>query len=199
MTVKKQGCAKAKQSYQMKISLIDSKPLIWRRILVPTDYHLGNLDMIIQMVMGWVNRHLHDFEINGQQYGNPDYEDEFPKENKDERKFKLAKVVRAGDKFTYTYDFGDGWRHEIIIEEVRDDKSGPVCLGGENACPPEDCGGIRGYYEMLETVKNPDHHDYEEKKTWLGQFDPKKFDLDVVNAALKDFAKDPEAGWSVED
>ena len=147
--------------------------------------------------MGWENRHLHEFEISRQRYGNPDYEDEFPEKNKDERKFKLAKVVKAGDKFAYKYDFGDGWRHEIFVEESVGDRSGPVCLEGENAGPPEDCGGMRGYYEMLDTVKNPDHPDYEEKHTWLGSFDPAKFDLDKVNAALKDFAKDPDAEWSV--
>jgi len=191
---------KVNGAFQIKVVLKDSKPVIWRRFLVPTNYNLGHLHTVIQMVMGWTNSHLHQFEINRQEYASPDYEEELPEKVRDEKKYKLIKILVEGDKFSYDYDFGDGWRHNLFVEKLvplSKDNNGPVCLTGENTCPPEDCGGIHGYYELLETVKNPDHPDYEEKSTWLGRFDSAHFDLDDINTALKDFSKDPDADWSV--
>lgn len=174
---------------QLKIVLKGYSPVIWRRVLVPAGYHFGHLHTIIQIAMGWTNSHLHQFEINGENYTNLDYETELSEDHLNEKKYKLIKLIAEGDKFIYTYDFGDGWQHDVHAEKLLpqlENDIAPVCLAGANACPPEDCGGIGGYYQLLETIKNPKDPEYEEKITWLGEFDPGKFDLAEVNAALKD-------------
>ena len=180
------GKNKDKNVFQLKIILKGSDPVIWRRVLAPADYHLGHLHTIIQMAMGWTNSHLHQFEINGENYTNLDDETELSEDHHDEKKSKLGKILAEGERFLYTYDFGDGWRHEVVVEKIlplEEEALAPACVAGANACPPEDCGGIPGYYELLETK---------------GKFDPAEFDLDDINAALKDFAADPEAEWGIE-
>ena len=109
---------------------------------------------------------------------------------RDERRFRLADLVqRKKASFTYEYDFGDGWEHDVVVENtvpVGSEEKRAVYLAGENACPPEDCGGIWGYYELLEAVNDPKHEDHEELLDWLGEgFDPTRFDLEGVNAILR--------------
>ena len=178
--------------YQLKIALKDIRPPIWRRVLVPGDVSLATLHRIIQAVMGWADYHLHEFAIGDVNYGPPSPSDWYPA--KDERKATLSQVApKEGMKFTYTYDFGDGWEHVITVEKrlpPDPDAHYPVCIAGKRACPPEDCGGVWGYANLLEIIQNPRHEEYEEMMEWLGgEFDPAAFDLEVVNRALKRFSK----------
>ena len=109
---------------------------------------------------------------------------------KDEKKMKLQEVVsRTKERFQYDYDFGDGWQHEILVEEILKpdlDLSSPTCIGGERACPPEDCGGVPGYAEFLEAIRDPKHEQHDEMLEWIGgEFDPEEFDIVLANRGLK--------------
>ncbi len=173
--------------YQLKITLKGSRPPIWRRVQVLSSTTLGELHRIIQIAMGWTDSHLHQFTIHGEEYGEPQPEFDFYVQ--DEAKVKLSKVVTGEKfKFTYDYDFGDSWDHQILVEKVLPpaaDGHYPVCLTGKRACPPEDCGGVWGYEEMLEAIKDPTHPEYENYQEWLPEdFDPEFFDLAEVNEAL---------------
>jgi hypothetical protein len=174
------------QVYQLKITLRDIKPPVWRRAQVK-DCSLSKLHDIVQACMGWDGYHLHAFEIGGEQYSEPDPDGMM--ETEDETRVKLSQVVAQGfKKFTYTYDFGDNWQHTIQVEKVLDAESGvhyPRCLAGKRACPPEDCGGPWGYQEFLEAIRDPEHEQHEDMTEWIGgEFDPEKFDLEAVNEAL---------------
>ncbi len=180
--------ANKKEIYQIKITLNNSKPPIWRRLLVESNVKLPDLHKIIQTVMGWTNSHLHQFEKNSQYFGEP-YEDDFGN-IADYAAIRLNKFLfGAGDYCFYEYDFGDGWKHKILLEEILPfDKKHkyPVCIEGKRNCPPEDCGGIWGYDDLLEVIKNPKHPDYEEMNDWLGDsFDPEYFDLNRINELLQ--------------
>jgi len=180
-----------RQVYQVKVALLETEPLIWRRFLAPSTVTLHRLHLIIQDVMGWVNYHLYRFQIGRQEYGEPHPDNEFNELYfKNSRRTKLGQVVtRKGDLFQYEYDFGDSWEHMLLIEDVLDDQPDmrhPVCLTGERACPPEDCGGPHGYAELLETIADPNHDDYHDMMTWLGgRFDPDSFDIETANRKLK--------------
>lgn len=174
--------------YQLKVTLKDSHPTIWRRVQVPDNITLSKLHRIIQEVMGWYDSHLHEFTIRGVSYGEAN--DEASYEIKNEKKVKLNQVVtHPKTKFLYLYDFGDGWEHEVLLEEVLEPKAGtryPICIGGARACPPEDCGGIFGYADFLEAIRDPQHEEHEETLEWIGgSFDPGAFDLEDVNERLK--------------
>ena len=180
------------QVYQMKVTLEGTDPPIWRRIQVAADTTLAELHDILQVVMGWEEGHLHQFIIGGEYYGDPTpgpLGDLLGLEMIDERRVKLAQVV-SGEKstFVYEYDFGDSWEHHIVVEKVLPPEEGmrcPVCLTGEKACPPEDCGGVWGYYHLLDAIKDPDHPEHEEMCEWLGDdLDPDAFDLEEVNRQL---------------
>jgi hypothetical protein len=171
--------------YQLKVTLSDVKPPIWRRIEVK-DCTLSMLNDIIQTVMGWDGYHLWAFDIGGEQYGeDPDGEMDMASASKT----KLSQVVQSGvKKFRYTYDFGDNWDHVIQVEKVLEaDSKGkyPRCVKGSRACPPEDCGGAWGYGDFLEAIQNPKHGQHEERLEWFGgEFDPEAFDLEAVNKEL---------------
>jgi len=179
--------------YQIKITLKDSKPPIWRRVLISSETTLPKLHDIIQAAMGWYDSHLHAFNIHGEQYSAPSPYDpghlqEMGMKSTNRKKLN-ALVSGEGDKFTYEYDFGDDWQHEIKIEKVLppDPKQKlPVCIKGKRACPPEDIGGVWGYDTFLEAIKDPNHDEHEMYTEWIGgDFDPEAFDLDVVNLRLK--------------
>ena len=177
--------------YQIKITLDGSKPPIWRRVLVHGDIKLARLHTIIQIVMGWTNSHLHQFIVDGVCYGvpHPDYAG-MGMEMQDERQVKLNQVAREqNDTFRYEYDFGDSWLHILEVEEIREPESGqvyPRCVKGKRACPPEDIGGLWGYYDYLEAIQDPDHPQYDEYRDWYGgDFDPEVFDPSEANAALR--------------
>ncbi|MCG2711387.1 MAG: hypothetical protein L6416_03575, partial [Candidatus Omnitrophica bacterium] len=163
--------------YQIKITLENIKPAIWRRILVKADINLFTLHVILQEVMGWEGSHLHHFFINGEYYGRPDPEFDISAEKINEKKVKLKNALKQEkQKFEYEYDFGDGWRHEIIVEKILPLEKGkyyPVCVDGARACPPEDCGGVPGYADFLMAIKHPNHARHEEMLEWIGgSFDP---------------------------
>jgi len=181
--------------YQMKVTLKGSKPPIWRRIQVGSWITLENLHCILQEVMGWENAHLHQFEMGKKTYGepNPEYED-LGLEVIDEATVRLGEVVKKSkDRFLYEYDFGDSWYHEVRVEKVlprEQQKKYPVCLAGKRACPPEDCGGLWGYYDLLEAIQNADHPDHEQVLEWVGgEYDPEEFDIDEVNRRLKSLSE----------
>jgi len=182
--------AKPVEIYQIKVTLRDSQSPIWRRIQVRSDITLAKLHRILQRVMGWEDAHLHQFVIQGQRYGVPDDDHGSPCETKDERKYKLGDMVRAeGSQFAYNYDFGDYWQHVLVVEEIVPPQGGvqyPVCLAGARACPPEDVGGIPGYENFLEALRDPNHPEHEELVEWIGgEFDPEAFDIDAINLKLR--------------
>ena len=168
--------------FQFKITLLDIKPAIWRRIQVP-DCTLADLHEYIQAAFGWENYHLHQFEIDGVQYSQPAPDgDDFDMDFEDETDVLLSKLLPKSAKRTrwiYEYDFGDGWRHEVLFEGFppSDPKAKyPLCLEGERACPPEDCGGPWGYADYLAAIADPEHEQHEEMLEWRGPFDPEAFD-----------------------
>jgi hypothetical protein len=180
--------------YQLKITLVGSKPPIWRRVLVKSDTLLSDLHLIIQTTMGWTNSHLHQF-IVGHDSFQPEYEDMdddgYSQPYTDKRINDFLKKENA--KVVYEYDFGDSWYHDIVLEKILEEQKGtfyPVCIEGKNTCPFEDCGGIWGYEDLVKTLKNKKHPEYEEMKEWLEldedeEFDPTIFFKDEVNEELK--------------
>lgn len=176
--------------YQLRIELQHIVPAIWRRILVPETLTLVKLDRVIQASMGWTNSHLHDFKIAGSRYGLPD--GEWPDDAMlDERRFTIGQVISAGVKrFDYSYDFGDGWDHVIEVESqlpiVANRNTWPMCIAGENACPPEDVGGPPGYMDFVEAMRNTTHPKHGDMWTWWGgPFDAAGFSLNDANIAIR--------------
>ena len=169
----------------LKVTLRDTKPPIWRRLVVPGEMTLGDLHQAIQAVMGWDDAHLHAFDIAGREYGDPDSVDGVA----DEERLTLNAVLKSGvRRFTYTYDFGDNWEHMVLIELPRrplEAGSYPACIAGQRHCPPEDCGGSWGYQDLLAVLADPTHPEYPERVEWVGEdFDPEAFSVDVANARL---------------
>jgi hypothetical protein len=172
------------QIYQLKIQLKGSKPPIWRRIQVPGRVSLAELHPIILAAMGWYGGHMYAFWVGNAQYGDPD-----PELNMgDARRLTLAAAARTGAPLSYDYDFGDDWEHRITVEKILPAEPGvtyPRCLTGKRACPPEDCGGIYGFYELLEAVADPDHPQHDEALEQLPpDYDPARFDLEWTNLRL---------------
>ncbi len=184
------GTRRPAQIYQIKVTLTDLQPPIWRRIQVRGETTLAELHRILQCTLGWTDTHLHQFIIRGKHYGVPDEENPEVRQMRDERQYRLDDVAAgAGAPFTYTYDFGDNWEHILEIEKTSPpDKSVryPVCVAGAHACPPEDVGGIPGYEHFREAIRDPQHPDHNELSEWIGgSFDPEAFDLDEVNRLLR--------------
>jgi hypothetical protein len=177
--------------YQLKITLNYSKPPIWRRITVPDNITLPRLHKIIQIVMGWMGGHLHEFNTGNIRYGEPD--PDWPDDTKAEAGVKLNTLLKKEkQKIQYIYDFGDSWEHVIELEKIlAGDVALPTikCITGRRACPPEDCGGIYGYYDLLDIISDPKHPEREEMLDWLGgeDFDPAFFDIDEINTRLAKF------------
>ncbi len=177
----------SKTVYQLRISLKDYVPVIWRRLLVPGGATMAKLHTIFQAAMGWEDYHLHAFEIDGVRYGIPD--SEFDMTDVDDETVRLAELVGERARFEYQYDFGDDWCHEVIIESVSTIDQVlkfAVCLEGQRSCPPEDIGGAHMYSLVLEAIRDPDHEDHDEYVSWIAPgFDPDAFDPAVINAALQ--------------
>ncbi|MGB9005098.1 MAG: plasmid pRiA4b ORF-3 family protein [Candidatus Aminicenantales bacterium] len=180
--------------YQLIITLGYINPPIWRRLLVRSDANLAMLHSIIQVCMGWTNSHLHQFTIGKRVYSDPDFEigeDFGGPPVLDEGKSILMEIApREKAKIIYEYDFGDSWRHLILVEKILDKQDSEdivaECIDGSRACPPEDCGGIGGYANLLEIIKNPRHEEYESMMDWLGgKFDPEAFDREKINKYLR--------------
>ena len=179
--------------WQLKISLYGAKPPIWRRVRVPAAMSLSDLHDVIQTAMGWTNSHLHQFEVGDRIYAapNPFYDDPDP-DTLDATSVRLGQVAQVGETLRYTYDFGDDWRHDVLVEQDVEPGSGvvlPVCVGGRRACPPEDVGGVWAYADLLESWQDPQHPDHEELREWAGPyFDPAAFDADAVTRSLRQLA-----------
>jgi hypothetical protein len=191
--------------YQFKITLLESRPPIWRRIQVK-NCTLDKLHEHIQTAMGWTNSHLHRFQVGEQQYADPDLmEEDFEEFGcQDSTITKITDILpKNGKRFRlqYEYDFGDSWHHEVLFEGIVRAESKvkyPLCLEGTRACPPEDCGGIWGYADFVEAIHNKDHERHEELLEWVGgRFDPEKFDpakaTKAMRMGLPDWRK--MAGW----
>ena len=186
------GKKKFNQVYQFYIVLQGIKPRIWRRIQVPETYSFWDLHVAIADAMGWQDYHLHEFEMldprNGETLliGMPD--DEYPDEREvlpDDQE-KIARYFTLENRGAlYRYDFGDGWQHRIELEKIvprQENVEYPRCLAGRRACPPEDCGGIGGYENLLEALADPDHEEHEQMRTWAGEdYDSEAFDPTEVN------------------
>ena len=184
----------AKQSknlYQFKITLKHIRPPIWRRIQVPDNYSFWDLHVAIQDAMGWFDCHLHAFLVQNPKTGKNEeigIPEDTPFENQEILPGWEHKIgpyfTLENNKALYIYDFGDDWQHEVKLEKIIPHKEGvryPVCVTGKRACPPEDCGGIFGYEDLLETLSDPDHEEYEETLEWLGgDFDPDHFNVSEV-------------------
>ena len=173
--------------YQIKITLRDSKPPIWRRLLVPGSISLYKLHQIIQIAMGWMDSHLHQFIIHGEYYSTPSPEDLRPVI--DEHRSRLDKIAPSeSDKFIYEYDFGDSWEHDVLVEKIQPAEPGekyPLCIKGKRACPPEDVGGIWGYEEFLEAISDPNHDEHNSFLEWCGGgFNREEFDIQEINRGL---------------
>lgn len=179
--------------YQVKVTLLGTRPPIWRRLLVPAEMTLGRLHHVLQAAMGWQESHLHDFRIGRQRYGEPD--SEFGEDDAiNERTVRLADVLgKVRAKAIYTYDFGDGWEHDIVVEKIlKPDPTlvYPACTAGKLQGPPEDCGGIGGYYSLIEAIRDPKHEEHEGMLEWVGgQFNPDDFSIDDANRRLAPFRR----------
>lgn len=178
--------------YQIKVTLKDVRPPIWRRLRIASTYNLEDAHIAIQIVMGWTNSHLHEFVNGRNRYGVPD--EDFPSDVKDEIDFRLDQILRKEkDSLHYVYDFGDGWEHEVVLEKVESfDPSVvlPVCLEGSRACPPEDIGGLPGYEMFLDAISDPSHPEHADMLEWNGgDFDPEHFDLAEVNDLLREYCE----------
>lgn len=177
-----------KSIFRFRIGLKEIEPEIWRRIEVPGSYTFWDLHVAIQDAMGWHDYHLHAFRVvdpdSGEkaEIGIPDEEAfEDGVEFKAGWEIPIAHYFRqAGHRAEYEYDFGDGWIHEIVLEDIagKEPKTKyPRCLAGERACPPEDCGGPYGYAELLEILADKDHEQHESMMEWIGErFGPDEFD-----------------------
>jgi hypothetical protein len=178
--------------YQVKISLRGTHPPIWRRLRLPAATTLARLHDIIQTAFGWTDSHLHAFEAGGRRYSRPAFGlDDFDDRFADEGEALLREVADSvGARLRYTYDFGDSWEHDLLVEEILPpDRPGPaVCVAGRRAGPPEDCGGVWGYAELLDILADPDHPEHAERLEWLEwlghRLDPAAFDKDAINRAL---------------
>jgi hypothetical protein len=171
----------------LRIELLHIKPLVWRRLMVPASISLLDLHLAIQGAMGWTNSHLHQFEIDGKSYGEPDEYSEIEIVSEKGQKLSAA-LGKSVAEFMYQYDFGDNWQHRIVVEQtqkVHPAWSGPLCVAGERACPPEDIGGVHGYQEFLEAIADPAHDEHVHLLKWVGGiFDPNGFDINSANERI---------------
>jgi hypothetical protein len=172
--------------FQLKITLLGTKPPIWRQVQVK-DCTLAKLHAIIQVAMGRANDHMYYFEVAGERYTEPAMIGDLDWKNG--RKVKMSQIVRAGHReFTYVYDMGDNWGHAIQVEKTlaaEPKAKYPRCVSGARACPPEDCGGVWGYEEFLEAISDKRHEEHEAMLEWVGgQFDPDEFEIVEVNREL---------------
>jgi hypothetical protein len=182
----------------LRIELQAVIPLVWRRVLVPDNWTLASLHHYLQWVMGWTDSHAHEFEV-GDGLVAPDWwireawSEEEASRYRDERRVSVAAVISelgARREFKYDYDMGDGWEHRIVIESAPTSTIGdpplPICVAGENACPPEDVGGPHGYAEFLRILGDRQHEQHDDMARWIGGvFDPKGFDLNRINREWK--------------
>lgn len=182
-------------AYQIRVTLTEvERPEVWRRLLVPAGIRLDRFHEVLQAAMGWEDSHLHSFSDGTATYGYPEPE----LDHRDERRVRLLDVVGVGRTLAYTYDFGDGWEHELLVERevaVEPGTRYPVCVAGEGACPPEDCGGPPGYERVRRVLADPEDDEFESMVEWMGLsdgriFDPWRIDLEQINRELHNSARE---------
>jgi hypothetical protein len=186
------GMTATPQVYQFKLVLVGVEPPIWRRIQVLETYSFWDLHVALQDAMGWLDYHLHVFRVAGsaagavEQIGIPN-DDPFKGEPPTLPGWEIPITryfTRPGTTVPYDYDFGDGWEHEVTLEAILPRQAGqeyPLCIDGARACPPEDCGGVNGYENVLTVIQDPTHEEHESMLQWLGgRFDPDRFDAKRV-------------------
>jgi len=178
------------QVVQFKITLLHIDPTIWRRIQISDSCSFWDLHVAIQDVMGWMDYHLHEFQVKGSKTKQKEFigipnEDDYDVhyilpgwEN------KVMGYLKNNKEFLYTYDYGDNWRHRIKFEGIHDKQPNqqyPICLGGQRACPPEDVGGIPGYYDFIEAIQDPENENHKSMLDWVGgSYNPNEFDAKNV-------------------
>lgn len=165
-------------AYVIKVTLNGSKPPIWRRFCVPGEISLDRLHDVIQIVMGWQEKHLHFFEIAGRRY--TEAPENAATDGQEEGNFKLCDLIpRANGKLSYEYDFGDGWYHALAVEVIAPVPKGHhaciACMDGKRSCPPEDVGGVDEYQEFLAALKDREHPEHRSYREWSGQLRPEGF------------------------
>jgi len=192
------------RGFQVRLDLHGAKPPIWRRLELPGDLPLPRLHDVIQASMGWTNSHLHRFRTGRDRYS-PYFVTDFDVEEGDDGTLEDAVrldqlVADEGDELWYEYDFGDGWDHRLVVEQVLEEPPPARCTGGRMACPPEDCGGIGGYDELAAWVRSGYEElpgvfdDAEHAHDWLPvDWHPDHFDVDEANAALATALAEPVA------
>jgi hypothetical protein len=174
---------------QLHIELNDVEPTVWRRVLVPGDSLLSEVAETLLVAMGWQNSHLHQIEVGDSLYG-MQADDDSDEEEIDEATVTAIDVLRGQRSFTLVYDLGDNWEHRVTVEEIT--WTDPlmycaVCLGGEQACPPEDSGGPGGYRRFLDALADPGHPEHRQYSDWIGgAFDPAAFSVAGANALLQE-------------
>jgi len=175
--------------YLLKIRLLGIEPEIWRTFTIPARLTLDCLHDVIQLVMGWEDDHLHEFVIGKKRYSND------PESEENDRSTpRLCDLVsRKGAKLLYIYDFGDYWEHELKVQDAdysRANLSSNIqCLEGARACPPEDGGGVPGYYRLCEALQDPDNEENADYIEWGGDYDSEKFNIAAVNQRLAKYAR----------
>jgi len=177
---------------QLHVQLRDIEPPIWRRLVLPDDLPLPNLHAALQYAFGWAGRHLHEFAVGPVRFGKPDPEELH--QPIDEKGVRLNQLVHdVGDSILYRYDFGDGWEHDLVVEDLRAGEGArvPRCLDGARAGPLDDCGGPGGYEEMLRALADPGDPQHHSMKVWAGVWKPEHFDLRQLNVRLAHVAKSP--------
>jgi hypothetical protein len=179
--------ARGQSVFQLRVHLREVDPVVWCRLLAPSNVRLDKLHSMLQAAMGWTDSHLHCFRIGELTFGSQ-YED-YPPEELFEGLVTLLEALGAERRFVYEYDYGDGSDHDVVVEDFSGLQLGlkfAVCLDGQSACPPEDCGGPSGYRGMLDALRDPRHDEHERYAAWLGgEFDPTFFELAEANAALQ--------------
>jgi len=185
---------RAASTYQLQVLLNGTQPPIWRRLQVPGNANLSWFHAVLQVAMGWTNSHLHQFICREHMYADPRAESEQFEGDPpvlDESKFTMTELLHdVHEGLVYEYDFGDSWEHIVTVEKIlpadASTSATAVCLAGSRACPPEDCGGIGGYLELLRALKNRKHPEHKSMKEWLGRpFDPETFDVAKANLWLR--------------
>jgi len=174
--------------YRVRLSLQYSEPEIWREVCLPSDFSFAELHDVIQVLMAWDGYHMHQFKHNGQDIGDPEMFEEYGEGCTDEQEIALGDVFkRKGSRFEYEYDFGDSWGVDVICGgKMKPGDQLFTVIGGEMAAPPEDCGGIPGFYNMIEVLSDPEHPDYDMLFEWMGEmdFDPEEFNLEICDIAV---------------
>jgi hypothetical protein len=165
--------------YTLDVRLRDISPPIWRTIEIVGSSTLEDLHFALQVAMGWTNSHLHQFMIGDASYGMADADEADDLDLEDECGFRLQDLVKRGDSFVYEYDFGDSWEHDVTVKQVAKitEPPEPRCTGGARACPPEDCGGIPGYENLLAALADPSHDEHTHLVEWSENFQPERFEI----------------------